>query len=1234
MSSSSPLSSETRFASFLFREAVDPMLVYPLDADGRALPYIEANDAALAFYGYTREELQERSIYDLADAPRAEVDAALARLRTEPDVIRAGYQRRRDGTRVPVEVHARLVELDGRDVVLAVVRDLRPRLEAEARELQQSERLRALADAALAITAARTLEEKLQVITDEARRLIGAHQAVTSLTERTDGATDWSQAINAVSLSERYAEYAGYERKPDGSGIYAEVCRTNRPMRLTQEELEAHPAFRHFGTYAAEHPPIQGWLGVPLVGQEGGNLGLIQLSDKEGGPFTEDDEAVLVQLAQLASVAIESARAEADRLEAAERFRLIVSQALVGVAQTDLEGRFTYVNERYAEITGYPIEELIGRTMQSITHPDDLGRNLPSFHQAASGGAPFAIEKRYLRKDGEVIWVNNHVSSLLNAEGRPFAILAVSLDVTQRHVQEEALRASEARFRFLAEAMPQKVFIADAGGEVTYLNADWQAFTGLPERELKRWGWTQVIHPEDVEENVRRWRTAVESGSAYEIEHRFRRHDGAWRWHITRALPMRDETGRITMWFGSNTDVHDLKATQQRLRFLANLDQASYTLDDPDEFMALSMRQLGTYLGANRCLYAEVTDDEDHITVFGDYTHEAQSVVGTLRVSAFGSEALRLLREGRPYIFDDVHQDSRITPDDMAAYRAIEAEAGVCVPLYKGGRFLAVIAVHQKTPRVWTADEIELIRVVVGRTWEALLRTRALRALRTSEARYRALTELAPHLVYTARPDGSIDFYNQQWYDYTGMAPEDSLDGWVEMVHPEHRRRAQEAFMAAVRTETDYEVEFPLRGRDGTYRWHIDRARPLRDESGQVVRWIGVAVDTHDRIEAQEQLEALNASLEARVAERTAVAEDQARQIRRLAAELTRAEQKERRRIATTLHDHLQQLLAAARFHLQSAAEATPALARVDGLIAESIEVSRSLTVQLSPPVLHEAGLGAGLAWLARWMEQAHGLSVRLELVEDAEPEDEHVRVLLFEAVRELLFNVTKHAGAEEAVVTTQALAHGRLRITVEDDGVGFASPGSTSLLSGLGLPSIRERMSYVGGEVQIHSQPGQGTHVTLFAPLLAAASLDLGSGLPSPARRDGDPPSGSAPDTIRVLLVDDHAILRAGLSSLLRDEPGIEIVGEAGDGVEAVDLAVTLNPDVILMDVTMPRMNGIEATQRILEKRPDARIIGLSMHTEEDMADRLRQAGATTYLTKGGPPTALLKAIRGMRDE
>jgi signal transduction histidine kinase/DNA-binding response OmpR family regulator len=194
------------------------------------------------------------------------------------------------------------------------VREARERIERKwveqeraqllTRQRQYTSRLRKLAKASIAINSLLSIDQTLKLITEQAREIIEAHQAVTSMT--VDG--NWTQAISAMSLSDKYAQWWDYKEAPNGSGIYSYVCRMNRPMRMTQAELESHPNWRGFSTESDRHPPMRGWLAVPLISRQGNNIGLIQLSDKYEGEFTEEDEALLVQLAQVAAAAIDNAR--------------------------------------------------------------------------------------------------------------------------------------------------------------------------------------------------------------------------------------------------------------------------------------------------------------------------------------------------------------------------------------------------------------------------------------------------------------------------------------------------------------------------------------------------------------------------------------------------------------------------------------------------------------------------------------------------------------------------------------------------------------------------------------------------------------------------------------------------------------------------------------------------------------------------------------------------------------
>ncbi len=363
----------------------------------------------------------------------------------------------------------------------------------------------------------------------------------------------------------------------------------------------------------------------------------------------------------------------------------------------------------------------------------------------------------------------------------------------------------------------------------------------------------------------------------------------------------------------------------------------------------------------------------------------------------------------------------------------------------------------------------------------ALARSRAAgEALRRSEEQLRALFAQASEGVFIADAEGRYTDVNQAACELLGYERDEILGKTVaDLVAPHEVARLQ-GFAARRREGGLQAEEWWMRRKDGStlpVEWN---AKMLSDG-----RWIAFARDNTERRRMTEELER-------RVAQRTA-------QLRRLAAELEAAEIRERRQIARDLHDDLAQTLSAAAIRLAALRDAPAAdvLARIGGvlsLIERADSATRSLAAQLAPAVLYELGLGAALEWLAEEIERSHGLRVSIDDDGMTAGLSQEARSILYRAVRELLINVARHARTDLALVEMRASGD-EFVVRVSDAGVGFDEKAVAARAGrGLGLASVRERLSFIGGTAQVHSVPGDGTTVELRVPLAERPAPDVGN--------------------------------------------------------------------------------------------------------------------------------------------
>ncbi|MDO8385388.1 MAG: PAS domain-containing protein [Polaromonas sp.] len=340
--------------------------------------------------------------------------------------------------------------------VQGALQDVTARVLAEREVQAQLQTLQGAAEAAQAITRHHTLDAMMQEVAEQARVIIGAHQAIISLTRN----CDWAQAITALSLSDKYAAWRHLMDPPDGSGIYAVICETNRPLRLTQAELEAHPRWRGFGAYADKHPAMRGWLAVPLTGRDGSNIGVLQLSDKLEGDFTQQDEYIATELAELAQIAIDNVRLlgqvqdlnsgleekiaqrtrELSRQEAL--FRALAEQAPQPIWTLDPTGAATFASRAWYALCGGAPPDWMGHAWLALVHPDDLADMTRQWKEATTTGTAYTGTRRLRARDGNYHTMSYRSSPVFNNSGELLFWVGIDIDITELKAVETALRIS------------------------------------------------------------------------------------------------------------------------------------------------------------------------------------------------------------------------------------------------------------------------------------------------------------------------------------------------------------------------------------------------------------------------------------------------------------------------------------------------------------------------------------------------------------------------------------------------------------------------------------------------------------------------------------------------------------------------------------------------------------------------------------------------------------------------
>ena len=343
------------------------------------------------------------------------------------------------------------------------------------------------------------------------------------------------------------------------------------------------------------------------------------------------------------------------------------------------------------------------------------------------------------------------------------------------------------------------------------------------------------------------------------------------------------------------------------------------------------------------------------------------------------------------------------------------------------------------------------------------------RQLQHQERKLRDVIETIPTFAWTALPDGSIDFANRNWEEYSGLSTERTVgSGWEAAVHPADLKRHAEKWRACVATGELFESEVRFRRADGEYRWFLVRAVPLRGARGKILKWYGTSTDIEDRKRADAEIRALN-------------------------EQMIKTQEAERMRISGELHDDVLQQITSLTLRLGKVKRQVPpeseAVVTVNGLQQQLIQIGtdiRHISHELHPVLLQDAGLPAALCAYCEEFSKIREIPVSCEIDESVQELSPGAALCLYRIAQEALGNASKYSEAKKVEVRLTR-ADGRVHLSVSDDGVG-CTPDKVGKSGGLGLVNMRERVLQLNGTFDFDSEPGHGTTVRVTVPFRAAS--------------------------------------------------------------------------------------------------------------------------------------------------
>ena len=809
-----------------------------------------------------------------------------------------------------------------------------------------------------------------------------------------------------------------------------------------------------------------------------------------------------------------------------------------------------YVSPAFERIWGRSVDSVYSNPhlWSEFVVPEDRDRVLASF-SALTGDAPtLDIEYRIARPDGEIRWVRARGFQVRDDQGRLIRNIGIVSDITDSHRAAEALRASEAEFRTLAEAMPQIVWIRGAAGENVYLNQRWMDYTGLTLTESLGEEWKAPFHPDDQQQAADAWLRATANADTYSVEIRLRRADGIYRWWLMRGVPLKDAAGNILKWFGTCTDVHDLK-------------MAELEISRSNRELRENRRRFTDLLG-NVEMVSMMLDTEGRITYCNDYLLR---LTGWRRDEVIGQNWFE-----------------RFVPSHRDDTRVVFANllAGDLSSRHHENEILTrtgeerLVQWHNTVLCSATGD-------VIGSASLGEDITERKRAEAKLHLQSAALNAADNAILITGR-DHSIVWSNPAFAALTGYTNDESLGmNAQELLQLGTATELDPALSEAILAGQSWSGEMTIRRKDGSLYPEAQTITPVKDGDGAITHFISIRTDLTAQRHLERQLRE-SQKMEA---------------VGQLAAG-----------VAHEFNNLLQALMsmsAIIRFRAGNPEVSTMG-ADMESLIKRGAGLTQQLLLFSRHRLIEKAHLDLNEELQKASELLRHLIPETVRIVVEMSPEP-----LSFEGdsgqIQQVLLNLAINARDAMAAGGTLTLRDGRagdeVFLDVEDTGHGIDAATRARLFepffttkepgkgTGLGLAVAHGIVEQHGGHIEVLGRPGEGTLFRVFLPRSssrgetatepsAEASVSLGGG--------------------RVLLVEDDIGVRTGISILL-ELLGCDVVS-AGSGEEALALVLDPPPEILLSDVTLPGIAGPLVAAKMLERFPSLRIILMSGYVEEEL--------------------------------